>query len=84
MSADILFNKLDNLLTEVYDNVYPADLDWADDFIEKMSDALYEGDAYRMQLIMGEWSASYHLSPVLYRKLEELIANFDYATTGRY
>jgi hypothetical protein len=76
------FDKLDWLISDIYDEVRAKDMDWADDIIEKLADALYDGNPMRMHLILNEWGANRYLTAQFIRKLEDAIEQYAFETNN--
>ena len=78
------FNQLDNLISEIYQQVrnIPAHLDWAEDVVSKLADALYDDTPMRMHLILNEWNAYRFLTPQFLRQLEDAIEDYAYTTSN--
>jgi hypothetical protein len=76
------FNQLDWLISEIYEEVRAKDMDWADDIIEKLADALYDGNPMRMHLILNEWGANRYLPAQFIRKLEDAIEQYAFETNS--
>lgn len=67
------FDKVDDLINGIYNEVTMKDLEWADDIIAALSEALYDGEKYRLILILDEWNADAHLSPQFVTELYQSI-----------
>lgn len=76
------FNELDDLISDIYNEVRGRDMEWADDIISKLADALYEGTPMRMHIILNEWGANRYLTPQFIRRLEEAIEDYAYETNN--
>jgi len=78
------FNELDDLITEINLQVrnIPAHLDWADDVVEKLADALYDNAPMRMHMILNEWGANRYLPAQFIRKLEDAIEQYAFETNS--
>lgn len=76
------FNELDDLISEIYDQVRNVDMDWADDIVSKLADALYDDTPMRMHIILNEWGAHRYLTPQFIRRLEDAIEQYAYETNN--
>jgi|DEB0MinimDraft_3_1074331.scaffolds.fasta_scaffold27797_3 hypothetical protein len=74
------FNQLDWLISDIYDQVRAKDMDWADDIIAALSDALYDGRPMQMHLILNEWGANRYLTAQFIRTLEDAIEQYAFET----
>lgn len=70
------FNELDNLISQIYRNVYEDDLGMADDLIAMLSDALYDGKPGRLLSILEEWDAKEWIRGRFFVQLEEAIYEY--------
>lgn len=65
------FNELDDLISQIYEEVDEAYDNRADDLVEKLADALYENRIGRMMHILEEWDAEKWFDSWFYNKLEQ-------------
>lgn len=72
------FNQVDWLISEIYKEVRGKDVDWADDIIGKLADALYDGQPMRMLIILDEWQADRYLSSRFTEQLQDAIEQYAY------